>query len=494
MNVVAQAAMREVKDRLYAKLQDLSLDFYSKKRAGELISRITTDVGFIANAISFGLSDVILHSMQLVVFTFMTLYLRWDLTLIALGTAPFFIWPVVSIGKRVKKLSRATQEKMADLNTLLAETIQGAYIVKVFCREDYELKRFKDINYHYYKFNLSSVKRMTFLTPFTEFAGSIGAIAILWIVGKDVISGVMSFGFFAVYMAALLQMMKPFKKLSAAHVINQQAIAASNRIYDILNEEPRIKEMGNAKDIREFKEKITFENVWFKYDSDYVLSEINLEVKRGETIAIVGYSGAGKTSLVGLLPRLYDPQRGRILIDGVDTKEFKLKPLRSMIAVVSQEMVLFNSTVRDNIGYGREGASEAEIIEAAKKAYAYDFIEKLPRGFDTVIGDRGFRLSGGERQRVAIARAILKDAPILILDEATSSLDSKSEKVVQEAFYNLLAGNRTAFIIAHRLSTVQKADKILVLDKGRIVEAGSHALLLSGDTLYKKLHEMQFRA
>ncbi|MFA5337257.1 MAG: ATP-binding cassette domain-containing protein, partial [Candidatus Omnitrophota bacterium] len=284
-----------------------------------------------------------------------------------------------------------------------------------------------------------------------------------------------------------------FKKLANVHAINQQALPASERIYDILDEEPKVKDAIDAKEIIGFNESIEYKNVWFKYNEadDYVLKDINLFVKKGQITALVGHSGAGKSTLVSLLPRLYDCQKGMVYVDGKNVKELKLCSLRSFVSVVSQEMVLFNATVRDNIAYGKLEATEEEIINAAKKAHAYDFISNFPKKFDTIIGDRGFRLSGGEKQRIAIARAILKNAPILILDEATSQLDSQSEKLVKDAFYNLMEG-KTVFVIAHRLSTVQKADTIIVMEKGAIVEKGSHDELLSGDTVYKKLYELQF--
>jgi ABC-type multidrug transport system fused ATPase/permease subunit len=382
---------------------------------------------------------------------------------------------------------------MADLNSLLTETIQGAYIVKVFCRENYEIKRFKEINQQYYRFMMKSIKRMIAVTPVTELICVAGAMLILFIAGREVVLGKVSFGVFGLFMASLMSMLSPLKKLANVHAINQQAIPASERIYDILEEEPRIKENLFAQTLKEFKNSIEYRDVWFKYNEteDYVLKGINLAVKKGEIIALVGHSGAGKSTLVSLLPRLYDPQKGKVYVDGIGIDEFKLESLRALTSVVSQDMVLFNATVKDNIAYGKLEASEEEIIDAAKKAYAYDFISNFPRKFDTVIGDRGFRLSGGEKQRIAIARAILKNSPILILDEATSQLDSQSEKLVKDAFYNLMEG-KTVFVIAHRLSTVQRADKIVVMEKGQIVETGSHLELLSRDTLYKKLYELQF--
>lgn len=495
MNIIAQRAIREVRDAIYAKLQDLSMSFYARKRTGELISRITHDVAYIANAISYGLTDLVFESMKVVFFAFLVFYLNAKLALISLVLFPAIMLPVVRIGKRIKKFSLEVQKKMADLNSLLTETIQGAYIVKVFSREDYELQRFKEINRQYYKFTMKGIKRIIALSPLTEFIGVIGGVVVLWIAVRDVLTAKLSFGVFGVFMGALMQMIRPFKKISNVHAINQQAFAAQERIYDILEEEPKIHEKPDAGEIKDIKEGITFEGVWFQYEEsdDFALKDIHLEVRRGSIIALVGHSGAGKSTLVSLIPRLYDPQEGTVRIDGIDVRSLRLKSLRDLIAVVSQDMVLFNTTVRDNIAYGSRVANvdEGSIIEAAKKAHAFEFINKLPAKFDTLIGDRGFLLSGGERQRLSIARAILKDAPILILDEATSQLDSEAEELIKHALYNLMQG-KTTLVIAHRLSTVQQADCIVVMEKGRIVEEGSHTALLSQDTLYKKLYELQF--
>ncbi|MCM8832067.1 MAG: ABC transporter ATP-binding protein/permease, partial [Candidatus Omnitrophica bacterium] len=466
MNKIAQGVVRDVKDKLYQKFQELSLEFYAKKRTGELISRVTNDVGFIANALSYALTDLIYESMQLVVFATVAIYLgisiSWKLFIVFI-IFPLILYPIIRLGKRIKKFSIEIQKKMADLTSILAETIQGAYIVKVFCREDYELKRFKDINRQYYKFMMKSVKRIIVLSPLTEFLGAIAVAIILVIGGKQVIEGKVSFGVFGLFIASLLSTIRPLKKLSNVYAINQQAIAASNRIYNILDEEPKIKQPSDAYNISEFKEKIVYENIWFSYDEkEYVLEDINLTINKGEIIALVGPSGAGKSTLVSLLPRLYDPQKGRILIDNIDIKKVDLKSLRSLFSIVSQDMVLFNTTIRENIAYGKEGATEEEIIFAAKQAYAFEFINSLEKKFDTIVGDKAVRLSGGEKQRIAIARAILKNAPILILDEATSQLDSESEQLVKNAISNLMQ-DKTAIIIAHRLSTVQKANRIVVL-------------------------------
>ncbi|MBD3263557.1 MAG: ATP-binding cassette domain-containing protein [Candidatus Omnitrophica bacterium] len=497
MNIIGQGVIKEVRNSLYVKFQELSLDFYSRSRTGELMSRITNDVNVITNSISYALKDLIFESMKVVLFAFLSFYIgfkiSWILPLIAFVIFPLIMFPVIKLGKRIKKFAVEIQKKIADLNSLMAETIQGAYIVKAFCRENYEIERFKEINHQYYRFMLKTVKRTLVLSPLTEFIGVLGTVCILWIIGREVIEGRLSFGVFGAFLAFLLSMIRPLKKLSNVHAINQRALAASERIYTILEEEPQVVELPEAEEIKEFKDKIEFRDVWFKYsrEDDCVLRNINLEVKKGEAVALVGHSGAGKTTLVGFLPRFYDPFKGEVVIDGRNVKNFTLGSLRSLVSVVSQDTVLFNASIRDNIAYGKHDAGDKEVVEAAKKAHAYEFISTLPRKFDTMIGDRGLRLSGGEKQRLAIARAILKDAPILILDEATSQLDSVSEQLIKEALYTLMEG-RTSFIIAHRLSTVQRADKIIVLEEGQIKERGNHAQLTAADTLYKKLYSLQF--
>lgn len=493
MSVVGQACVRDVRNKIYAKLHELSLDFYAKKRTGELISRITNDVTFLTQAISSGLTDIIYQTMQIMLFMFLAFYLYWKLALISLVLFPLLLVPLAKIGKRIKRDTLELQKKMADLNSLLTETLQGAYIVKVFCREDYENQRFKNINFQYYKYMLKTIKRTLFLSPFTEFVGSLGAVVILMIAGREVINGTLSFGVFGLFMGSLMSMISPFKRLSNVHSINQQALSASRRIYDILEEEPHIRQQEDSVDLKEFSRDIVFDDVSFHYPDaqENALSDIKLSVEKNDIVAFVGHSGAGKSTLVNLLPRLYDVTKGAIYLDGKDVREVTIRSLRELIAVVSQEMILFNGTLSENIAYGKLDATEEEIISAAKKAHAYEFINNFPEQFQTKIGDRGVRLSGGEKQRISIARAILKNAPILILDEATSHLDSESEKLIQDALKHLMQG-KTVFVIAHRLATVQNADKIVVLHEGRIVEQGTHAQLLESSTIYKKLYELQF--
>jgi subfamily B ATP-binding cassette protein MsbA len=497
MNIVGQQVIYEVRNRLFDKFHQLSMNFYARKRMGELMSRITNDVGTITNAISYALKDLLFESMKVTVFAILAFYIgfkiSWKLPLVSFVLFPLIMFPVVRLGKRIKKFTKTMQEKMADLNSLMADTIGGMYIVKAFSRQNHEMRRFRNINYGYYKFTLKAIKREITISPLTEFTATIGVVFVLWVVGNEVISGRVSFGIFGAFMAYLMSMVRPFKKLSNVYAINQRALAASARIYEILEETPQIEEKKDAEGIKGIRNSIEFKNIWFRYstDDENVLKNINLKVKKGDVVALVGSSGAGKTTLVNLLPRFYDPDTGVVKIDQKDIKDFKIEPLRRLISIVSQQTVLFHSSVGENIAYGKEGATKEEIAEAAKKAHAYEFIEKFPYKFDTIVGDRGVKLSGGQKQRISIARAVLKNAPILILDEATSQLDSVSEKFIKEALAVLMKG-KTTFVIAHRLSTVEEADLIVVLDNGEIIETGTHKSLIASDTAYKKLYQLQF--
>jgi subfamily B ATP-binding cassette protein MsbA len=490
MSDVGQKVIRDVRDRVYDRLQTLSLEYFTQKRSGELVSRITNDVKLIENAVSYALTDLIYQSFNVVAFAVMTFIINWRLALISIVVLPMVAIPMYSVGKVLRKLSRRLQEKIADINSLLVETFTGVRIVKAFCAESKELERFKKQNYEYYKLTMKSIKRMLILGIVTELTGVAMAFFIIFYSGRKVIEGSLSFGMFALFLAALLSLIKPFKKLSQANSIMEQALAASTRIYEVLDTKPTVVEHSQAGILSGLKESVAFEGVCFSYAEQEILRGINLTVKKGEVFAIVGPSGSGKTTLVDLIPRFYDPQKGRILIDGVDIRQFTLKSLRQQIGIVTQETILFNDSIRANIAYGNPGASQAEIESAARKAGAQDFIRNFPDGYDTVIGDRGMKLSGGERQRLAIARALLKNPSILILDEATSQLDVKSERVVQEALDKLIQG-RTVFVIAHRLSTVRNATVIAFLEQGQIVEQGSHEDLLKKDGLYRCLYQIQ---
>ncbi|MFH1338570.1 MAG: ABC transporter ATP-binding protein [Candidatus Omnitrophota bacterium] len=487
---IGQRVVRDVRSNLYAKLQDLSLEYYHRKRGGELISRITNDVMQVENAVSYCLTDLIYQSLQVLVFLFLIFFIHWRLALISLALLPLVTIPIVRVGRMLKKLSRRSQEKMADIHSSLYETIFGARIVKAFCAEGEEIKRFDQQNQDFYKLAMKSIKRRLILGPTTEYIGVTAAIFVFFWGGREVIFGKLSFGVFGLFLGSLLSLIRPFKKLSQVYSLNQQAIAASLRIYEVLNTQPKVKDAPNGPPLSRPKSGVVFEGVWFTYDTEYVLCGVDLDVSVGQSLGVVGQSGVGKTTLVDLLLRFYDPQKGRILIDGRDIREFSLKSLRQNIGLVSQEIILFNDSVRANIAYGRAGFSFDEIVDAAVKANAHDFIMNLSLGYDTIIGERGVSLSGGQRQRIAIARALLKDPPVLILDEATSHLDSASERVVQQAIEKLMDG-RTVFIVAHRLSTVRNANSIVVLDKGKIVERGSHQELLDNKRLYFRLYQIQ---
>jgi len=490
MSDVGQKVIRDVRNLIYDKLQSLSLDYFTHKRSGELISRITNDVRLIDNAVSYALTDLVYQSFEVISFSALIVIINWRMALGALVLLPLVAIPMVSVGRVLRKLSRKSQEKMADINSLLVETFAGVRIVRAFGAEAREVAKFKKQNHEYYRISMKSIKRMLILGNVTELMGVAAALFFIFYAGRQVINGVLSFGAFALFMAAFLSLIKPFKKLSQVNAIMQQAVAANARIYEILDMPASIKEKPDAEELPAFSNNIIFENVWFSYAQQDILKDINLEVKRGEMLAIVGPSGVGKTTLVDLIPRFYEPKKGRVLIDGLDIKDLTFKSLRRQIGIVTQENILFNDTIRANISYGKPDASQEEIEQAAIQAHAHDFIQNFPLGYDTIIGDRGAKLSGGERQRIAIARALLKNPPILILDEATSQLDSESERIVQEALDRLIHG-RTVFVIAHRLSTVKNAHRIIVLEKGRIIEEGSHSGLLDKNGLYKRLYQLQ---
>ncbi|MFA5437271.1 MAG: ABC transporter ATP-binding protein [Candidatus Omnitrophota bacterium] len=490
MSDIGQRIVRDIKARLYAKFQNLSLDYFTHKRGGEMISRITNDARVVENAVSYGSSDLVYQGLQVIIFFSITLFIYPKFVIFILPPLAILGYTISRVGKKLRKLSRSSQEKAADINSVLHETIIGARIVKAFNMEDYEVKKFNKINNDSYRLSMKSIKRTLLLSPATEILGCLAGITVFYLGGREVIAGKISFGVFGLFIGALLSTIRPFKKLSQVNSLNQQAVAASDRIYEVLEAKPSVEESPSARVLKEFKKGVVFDDVWFSYGENTVLKGIKLDVPFGSMLAIVGPSGTGKTTLLDLIPRFYDPSKGRVLIDGVDIREFTLKSLRSMTGIVSQETILFNDSIRNNIAYGRPNATDEEIEDAARQANAHDFILQLSGGYGTVIGDRGMRISGGERQRIAIARALLKNPPILILDEATSQLDSHSERVVQEALDRLMMG-RTVFVIAHRLSTVRNAHLIAVMNKGSISEIGTHQELLSRGGMYKNLYHMQ---
>lgn len=499
MNDVSQRVIRDVRNQVYEKILGLPLSFFGRSQTGALVSRITYDTTVIRDAISEGLTDFLFQPIQVIVYVGILLAVRyafnipWALVTTIFVLLPLIIYPVLRVGRRLKKISRNAQEQVADINSTLFETIAGIRIVQGFGMEKYEAERFQKQNQNFYKTMMLSISRMIVVSPLTEFISVCCVGAILWFGGREVIDKQMSPGAFIAFLFALLSLLRPFKRLSRVYGIAQHALAAADRIFETLDTPNEISENKEAKKLTPFHSEIEFRNVSFGYGDSLVLKNINLKVKAGEIIAIVGPSGGGKTSLVNLLPRFYDPVKGELLIDGQNVKDVNLSSLRDQIGIVTQETVLFNDTVAANIAYGRSKTPQTEIEKAAKIANAHDFVSKTPEKYETTVGDRGVRLSGGERQRLSIARAVLKNPPILILDEATSALDSESEALVQEAIHNLMKG-RTVLVIAHRLSTIKDAHRIVVLSEGGIAEIGRHDELLAKNGLYKHLYELQFRS
>lgn len=494
MNDIAQGIMRDLRSKIFAKIHSLSLDYFGNKRTGELISRITNDVAWIEHAVSYAITDMFFQSLLIIVYAVWVFGIYPQGFFIVLILLPFVAGPMAIIGRRLRKLSKSSQEKMADINSHLIETISGAKVVKAFGMERYEVGRFSAQNYDYYKLKMKSIKRTQLISPITEFVAAACGAGIIYTLGRAVLEGEMSLGIFVLFLGGFLAIIRPLKKLSNVHTIAQQVFPADERIREVLDLVPSVDEKPDAVTLGPLHDSIVFENVEFMYEPGQpVLSDINLTVRSGELVAIVGPTGTGKSTLVNLIPRFYDPSKGRVLMDGTDARDVTFASLRSQIGYVTQETILFNETVRYNVAYGNFDVPEERVREAATQAFADEFIRKMPEGYDTLIGDRGVRLSGGEKQRLTIARAIIKNAPVLILDEATSQLDSESEKYVQEALDKLMVG-RTVIAIAHRLSTILKADKIVVLDQGRIVGCAPHDELLKTCPLYERLYKTQFDA
>ena len=491
MNYVGQSIVMNLRNDLYQSIQDLSLAFFQKEKTGVLMSRITNDVNLIRGMVSTVVTGVIEHFFSIVGLTLVVFYRDWEMAIIAFVVVPIAFYPIVKLGRRIRKVSTGTQESVAEMSSFLHETFAGNKIVKAFGQEDYEKQRFFKKSYTLFKYEMKKVKARALSTPVMEVCGGLGIAFIVWYGGHGVINGTSTTGTFFSFLTAVFLLYEPFKKLTSLNNAVQEGLAAVDRVFDIIETESDIIEATNPVDLNPGNHAIIFDNVSFSYGETDVLSNIQITAEKGEVIALVGMSGGGKSTLVNLIPRFYDVCTGQILIDGTNIKDASLSSLRKQIAIVTQDAILFNDSIKNNIAYGNHDATFEEIEAAAKAAFAYDFVTKFQNGFDTTIGELGSRLSGGEKQRICIARALLKNAPILLLDEATSALDAEAEKVVQKALENLMKG-RTTFVIAHRLSTITYADRIIVLAGGRIVEEGTHNDLLARKGDYFKLHNMQF--
>ncbi len=492
MNYIGEKIIRFFRDSLYEKIMDLPISFIHKEKTGALMSRITNDVNIVKGMVSTAVINLFRDFFSVIAFLFVIFYRDWQLALGAFVVLPLAFYPIVLFGRRVRKFSTGTQETMADLNSFLHETFTGSKIIKIFNLQAFEKNRFKEKTQELFRLEMKKVIAKALSSPIMEFLGGLGIAFIIWFGGLRVINGTSTPGTFFSFLTAVMMLYDPVKKLSKLNNTIQEGVASATRIFDVLEETSVITEVQNPEILKGKRFDIEFDHVGFSYNDNETpaLIDINLKVAPGEVLALVGMSGGGKTSLVNLVPRLYDVTKGRVLIEGKNIKIFSIKSLRDHISIVTQEPILFNESVKDNIRYGRMDASDLDIENAAKAAYAYEFIQGFPKGFDTIIGELGSRLSGGEKQRICIARALIKDAPILILDEATSALDSQAEKVVQKALENLMKG-RTSFVIAHRLSTINYASRIILLKNGAIKEQGTHEELMSQKGEYFKLQTMQ---
>ncbi len=488
---VGLSVVRDVRNQLYGHIQKLSLKFFSGTHTGVLTSRITNDVNLITVSVD-AIEGIVRDPLTIIGLIVVAFTMDPKLALFTFVVLPFIAIPVSLIAGRVRKFSTRGQMKAADITTILMETFSGARIVKAFGMEKYETERFERENFKLFKNFLRSARVKAMNDPFIEIFATIGLAMVLWYGGYQSVKDKAYFSHFISFSVAIAMIWPSIRSITKIFNNIQEAIAAAVRIFDVLDTKAEISDKPDALELSPIRKDVEFRHVWFTYDDKPVLRNINLKVKVGEVVAFVGMSGGGKTTLVNLIPRFYDVTKGFITVDGVDVRDATVKSLRSQIGIVTQQTILFSDSIRNNIAYGTRTTTEQEIINAAKAANAHNFIKRLPAGYDTMIGEQGMRLSGGERQRISIARAILKDAPILILDEATSSLDTESEMEVQKALENLMKG-RTTFVIAHRLSTIKYADRIIVLVAGKIVEEGTHDELLARSGEYKKLYDMQFR-
>lgn len=490
---VGQSVIRDFRLQIFNHIHKQSLSFFNIMPTGTLMSRIISDVTLLQQAVSNALVGSVRDFFQVIILLGVVFFMNWRLAMISFIILPIAAYPIVKFGRLFRKLSTSTQEEVANVSNILHETITGNRIVKAFSKEEYEGQRFFQQVSKLFVLTMKDAKYRCMQHPLMEFIGGAAIALIIWFGGNEVIRGTATPGTFFAFLTALIAAYEPVKGVTRINATIQQGLAAATRVFAILDIEPEIEDKEGAIALPPFTSMIEFSNITFRYDDENpVLSNINICVPAGEALAIVGPSGGGKTTFTNLIPRFLDLKEGSIKIDGTDIRDVTVASLRGQIAMVTQQTILFNDTVRSNIAYGDMQASEQKIRDAAQAAHALDFIEALPNGFNTVIGEGGARLSGGERQRISIARAILKNAPILILDEATSALDTESEREVQKALENLMK-NRTTFVIAHRLSTIKNASRIIVIKDGAIVEQGTHDTLIAQKGEYELLYNMQYK-
>lgn len=493
MGYIGQRVVTDLRKRLFAHLQRLSISYYDKRRTGEIMSNLTNDIGALQTAIVENFVSLIQEAAIFVGSFVLMIYLQWKLTVLCLVIVPMVSFIIKFFGKKLHQSGKNVQEKLADVTAMLQEVIQGVRIVRSFNRSDYEIQRFDDVNEANFKANVRTIRQSSQLTPFVEFFSAIAITVIIWYGGLSVIDGIMTSGELIAFLIYAINLANPTRRIAEAVGNIQKSLGAADRVFAILDTEPEVKNRPGAGALQVTAGRVEFDHVAFSYEPDHpVLTDISFTAEPGQTVAIVGPSGAGKTTIANILPRFYDVTGGSVRINGTDIRDVTIGSLRDHIGLVPQDTLLFNTTIKNNILYGRLDATDEEVWEAVRAANAEHFIRELPMGIETRVGDRGLVLSGGQRQRIAIARALLKNPAILILDEATSALDTESEKVVQEALDRLMVG-RTSFVIAHRLSTIQNADQILVINGGVIAERGTHEELMEKNGLYHELYTMSIR-
>ena len=493
LNSIGLAMVRDLRQDAYRSLLDQSTRFSSERASGDLMSRLLSDAEQIQTAFGSRLADFVQGSLTMVLVLLYVFSLNARLALAVLVVAPLLVVPIVANFRKLRRTGLSARERIGEMGAILGETLRGHRLIQTYAMEDFEAERFRDANRRYFGASRQSIRIQALNSPLMEILAGAGLALVFIYAAGQIRAGQMTVGGLLSFLAAIMMLYKPLKDVTRTNIVLQVALASASRIFEVVDAENDIRQKPGAAELAPFSQALAYRGVSFSYGEAPVLSGIDLEIRRGETVALVGPSGAGKTTLVNLLPRLYDPTEGRVTFDGVDLRDAALQSLRRQIGLVTQETILFDATVRENIAYGEKAPPEEKVRAAARAACADEFIEALPEGYDTPVGESASRLSGGQRQRLAIARAIYKDAPILILDEATSQLDTESEALIARALANLMQG-RTTLVIAHRLSTVRRADRILVIDRGQIVEEGSHAELLTRPGLYRRLHEMQYFA